>query len=309
MASFHYDTGAVTGLPTGSAGANSYIYIRYASDNSGTGLASVPTNSLDFIGIHTTTTALSVADSNDPATYTWVQYQGSDGTNGTDGTQILSGSGAPTSGVGVNGDWYIDTTNEVLYGPKAAGAWPGSGINLGGSGGIETTFSVVVNVAGLAGISGPITDDMAFVQSIESLYKYDGAAWVRQSGNGWTTNPTGSYTFVSGSGTKGTDSFRYKIVGDNIYWWYSSGTLQIGAGTTRVEIDLSATMGGETPNQNQVYWTKYADVSATTDRDCYYYVSTGQKLVIGVDNAGGGGAFTASIDNNVNISGVFERQV
>lgn len=309
MASFHYDTGAVTGLPTGASGANSYIYIRYASDNSGTGLTSIPSNSLDYIGIHTTTTALSAAAANDPTLYTWVQYQGTDGSNGTDGTQILSGSGAPTSGVGVNGDWYIDTTNEILYGPKASGSWPGSGINLGGSGGVETTFSVVANVAGLAAISSPITDDMAFVQSIESLYKYSGAAWVRQSGNGFTTNPVGSHTFVSGSGSAGSASFRYKIVGDIVYWWFSETTMTIGAGTTRVEIDLSATMGGETPKQNQLFWSKYGDISATTDRDCYYYISTGQKLVIGVDNAGGGGAFTASVDNDFNLSGFFERQV
>jgi len=44
----------------------------------------------------------------------------------------VSGAGAPAAGVGVNGDFYLDTTAWVLYGPKAGGAWPGSGTSLVG---------------------------------------------------------------------------------------------------------------------------------------------------------------------------------
>mgnify|MGYP000458678370 CR=1 FL=1 len=58
---------------------------------------------------------------------------GVDGTDGTDGRTILSGSGAPSSGLGADGDFYIDTTYpSYLYGPKAAGAWP-SGVSLVGA--------------------------------------------------------------------------------------------------------------------------------------------------------------------------------
>jgi len=60
---------------------------------------------------------------------------GADGTDGTDGNTILSGAGAPGAGVGVNGDFYLDTTAWVLYGPKASGAWPGSGTSLVGPAG------------------------------------------------------------------------------------------------------------------------------------------------------------------------------
>ena len=38
------------------------------------------------------------------------------------GTTILNGSGAPSSGLGSPGDYYVDTTNNDLYGPKA-GTW------------------------------------------------------------------------------------------------------------------------------------------------------------------------------------------
>jgi hypothetical protein len=50
---------------------------------------------------------------------------GTNGTNGTNGNTILNGTGAPGA-VGVNGDFYIDTTAWEIYGPKAGGAW-GSG--------------------------------------------------------------------------------------------------------------------------------------------------------------------------------------
>jgi hypothetical protein len=48
---------------------------------------------------------------------------GTNGTNGMDGKTILSGTIAPAVGVGVNGDFYIDTIGKNIYGPKTAGAW------------------------------------------------------------------------------------------------------------------------------------------------------------------------------------------
>jgi hypothetical protein len=36
---------------------------------------------------------------------------------------ILSGSAIPTKAVGIDGDFYIDTKNAILYGPKKKGVW------------------------------------------------------------------------------------------------------------------------------------------------------------------------------------------
>ena len=36
---------------------------------------------------------------------------------------ILSGAGAPSKTLGINGDFYIDTKNLNLYGPKTKGVW------------------------------------------------------------------------------------------------------------------------------------------------------------------------------------------
>lgn len=56
------------------------------------------------------------------------------GTSGPRGNTILSGTGAPSNVVGFDGDYYMDGANYpasiVLYGPKAAGAWPVTGVTL-----------------------------------------------------------------------------------------------------------------------------------------------------------------------------------
>ena len=57
---------------------------------------------------------------------------GSNGNNGKDGATILSGITAPTTSQGKVGDWYIDTQNKHLYGPKTESGW-GTGISLIGS--------------------------------------------------------------------------------------------------------------------------------------------------------------------------------
>ena len=50
---------------------------------------------------------------------------GPQGIQGPAGTTLRYGAGAPGAGVGSDGEFYIDTTNNRLYGPKASGAWPG----------------------------------------------------------------------------------------------------------------------------------------------------------------------------------------
>jgi len=55
--------------------------------------------------------------------------QGVKGDAGADGKTILNGSGVPTSGLGVNGDFYLDTASNFIYGPKTSGSW-GSGTSI-----------------------------------------------------------------------------------------------------------------------------------------------------------------------------------
>src|SRR5690606_30831247 len=66
---------------------------------------------------------------------TWgspISLRGASGADGADGSQILSGTSAPTTSLGQDGDYYLRANTYDLYGPKTSGAW-GSPINLKGS--------------------------------------------------------------------------------------------------------------------------------------------------------------------------------
>ena len=66
---------------------------------------------------------------------------GATGATGADGKAVRNGTTAPTSGIGVDGDFYLYTSTSTLYGPKAAGAWPTPGV-------------VLIGAAGAAGAAG-----------------------------------------------------------------------------------------------------------------------------------------------------------
>ena len=69
------------------------------------------------------------------------------GDPGLNGKTVLNGSGVPSSGVGVDGDFYIRTSNWTIFGPKTAGTW-GSPTSLVGPQGNQ-------GLQGPAGPTGP----------------------------------------------------------------------------------------------------------------------------------------------------------
>ena len=76
------------------------------------------------------------------------------GPAGADGNTILYGAGNPLATLGVNGNFYINTTTHFLFGPKAAGAWP-AGTSMVGPAGAVGPIGPVGGV-GPAGPEGPI---------------------------------------------------------------------------------------------------------------------------------------------------------
>lgn len=62
---------------------------------------------------------------------------GATGAAGTPGSKILSGTTAPSSAIGAEGDFYFDTANLAFYGPKTANSW-GSAISLGATNAVTT---------------------------------------------------------------------------------------------------------------------------------------------------------------------------
>lgn len=69
---------------------------------------------------------------------------GTPGTAGTNGKTVLSGAADPTNAVGTQGDFYINTTTDKIFGPKpsTAGAW-GAGTELIGEDGEDGSPWVV----------------------------------------------------------------------------------------------------------------------------------------------------------------------
>lgn len=73
---------------------------------------------------------------------------GTGGSGGGSTNTIWNGTTAPGSGLGANGDFYLDTASTCLYGPKASGAWPGFCTPLVGATG-------ATGPQGPAGATGP----------------------------------------------------------------------------------------------------------------------------------------------------------
>jgi hypothetical protein len=98
---------------------------------------------------------------------------GTDGIDGADGLSVLSGAGAPDAGLGVDGEFYIDTVATAIYGPKTAGAW-GSPTSL-------------IGPAGADGVGVPTGGATGQVLAKASATDYD-TEWVDQSGGGSGTD-------------------------------------------------------------------------------------------------------------------------
>ena len=65
---------------------------------------------------------------------------GGTGPSGADGKTVRSGSGVPSGALGIDGDFYIDTTASAIYGPKTAGAWGGATSLIGPTGSDGWTY-------------------------------------------------------------------------------------------------------------------------------------------------------------------------
>ena len=64
------------------------------------------------------------------------------GAAGAAGSKTLSGAGAPAAALGSNGDFYLDKSNYLLYGPKADAGW-GTAVNLRGPAGPAGSANVI----------------------------------------------------------------------------------------------------------------------------------------------------------------------
>lgn len=108
----------------------------------------------------------------------------------------LNGTGAPTAQTGNNGDYYIDNANGNFYGPKAAGAWPGTPLsNITGPQGPGPASHVDSVIHSMGGPSQIVISAVEFIPVVQ-LYQVVSPSEERlislfTSGISGSYNPTG----------------------------------------------------------------------------------------------------------------------
>ena len=118
---------------------------------------------------------------------------------------MLNGTGAPGGSVGHNGDFYLDTAADVLYGPKAGGTWPTPGTSLIGNPG-------ATGPAGPAGPPGPALSAITDLNGVACTAYGGGAGTIAVGGPSidsntlsLSCNPTPTCTHSNGVGQNYTD--------------------------------------------------------------------------------------------------------
>lgn len=142
---------------------------------------------------------------------------GAAGTNGTDGSTIHVGAGAPSSGLGNNNDLYFDETAKELY-SKSAGAWTDIGSLKGDKG--DTGAQGIQGIQGVPGATGP--DGAIGPQGVKGDTGSTGA-----KGDTGDTGPIGSQ-FLEGSadptsGVGATTDFYFQTTTKHL-WSKESGS-------------------------------------------------------------------------------------
>ena len=121
-------------------------------------------------------------------------------------TSVINGAGAPTSGDGVIGDFYIDTSTYDIYGPKTVSGWGSATSLVGPTGPTGPTGST--GLTGSTGPTGPTGPTGAQGDSITGPTGPTGAASTVSGPTGPTgaqgdsitgpTGPTGADSTVAG---------------------------------------------------------------------------------------------------------------
>lgn len=112
---------------------------------------------------------------------------GADGANGTNGNTVRSGTGAPGGGLGVDGDFYIDTDADTIYGPKTGGAWgsPTSIVGPQGDQGIQGAQGDPELLSNTVSTTdATVTDLITKSTSSDSLLMIDARVVTRRASNG-----------------------------------------------------------------------------------------------------------------------------
>lgn len=185
---------------------------------------------------------------------------GPTGVTGSTGVSVLNGTVNPTTAVGSAGDFYINTSTNVLFGPKTS-VWPGTGVSLVGPAG--TTGAT--GITGTTGTTGSVGNTGATGPTGTGVAGATGA-----TGPTGTVGTTGATGPTGAANISGTANYLVKFTGATSggnALLYDNGT-SLGLGTT-------------TPGS-----TSLLDITSTSKGVLIPRMTSAQKLAITSPAAG-----------------------
>jgi len=120
--------------------------------------------------------------------------------SGVVGSIWYNGSGVPSSGTGINGDYYLNDTNGDVY-HKVSGSWGSPIANIVGPTGTGTPGSVWYNGSGVPSSGTGINGDYYLNDDNGDIYHKVSGSWGSPTGN--IEGPTGSGAGVAAGGSAG----------------------------------------------------------------------------------------------------------
>ncbi len=183
---------------------------------------------------------------------------GATGAAGADGKTILNGTTAPSSGVGVNGDFYINTATNTIFGPKAGGVWGGGTSLVGATGAAGPAGANGTNGAtGPAGAQGPAGPTGATGPAgsgggtLDQAYDFGGA------GAGKTITADSGPVIINASGT-GTAGLTVSLSG-------TGNAIQAGSSNAaNTFATIQATTNSTTATNSAVFGSSTAAAAGVT---------------------------------------------
>ena len=156
---------------------------------------------------------------------------GATGAAGSDGRTILNAARAPLASDGEDGDFYIDTTSNIFYGPKTAGAW-GAGIVLqGATGATGAAGSTILSGSGAPTAAVGNTGDL-YIDTLDgALYSKTSVGWTSLAlslqGQTGATGATGATGQTGATGTTGATG-AIGMAGNKIFYGSTAPSFMVG---------------------------------------------------------------------------------
>lgn len=213
---------------------------------------------------------------------------GSNGDDGIDGKTIRNGTSDPTSGIGIQGDFYINTTTSELWGPKGVSSWAGTGpVELIGAAGSNGINGKTIHNGTSDPISVGVEGDFFINTTTNEIWGPRGVSdWVGtgptsivgapgSDGLDGKTVRSGTGAPIDAAGVPGDfyiNTATWEIWGPKTTTWVGTGPVAlIGADGTSVTIEGSVANAASLPAAN----SEPAGTGYITQDDGHLHVTNG----------------------------------